>query len=229
MPIDVSQRRVSFVIPVLNEGEGIATLLRDLRQRYPGSELIVVDGGSSDQTVAAALPLCDHLLSGQPGRASQMNLGGHAAQGEYIFFLHADSCPGISAQSLQSCLAGQPEWGFCRVRLGNDKAIFRVIEGLMNLRSRLTRVATGDQMLFLRRSLFERTHGFDAIPLMEDVAYCKRLRRLARPLVINMPVTTSARRWEERGVARTVVRMWMLRLAYFLGVPPARLWRHYYG
>jgi hypothetical protein len=99
----------------------------------------------------------------------------------------------------------------------------------MNQRSRLSRVATGDQMLFLQASLFERTGGFDAIPLMEDIAYCKRLRRLARPLVINVPVTTSSRRWEERGVARTVVRMWLLRLAYFLGVPPARLWQHYYG
>ena len=99
----------------------------------------------------------------------------------------------------------------------------------MNLRSRLTAVATGDQMLFLRRSEFERSGGFDNIPLMEDVAYCKRLRRLARPLVIQEPVLSSSRRWEQRGVVRTVLSMWGLRLAYVVGVSPARLWQYYYG
>jgi rSAM/selenodomain-associated transferase 2 len=229
MPSDVLHRRVSFVIPVLNEEAGIVALLRDLRRRYPGSELIVVDGGSRDQTVALALPLSDQLLLSEPGRAGQMNLGGLVASGEYILFLHADSRPTIDAEALEACLVGRPQWGFCRVRLSSKRAVFRIIEWFMNQRSRLSRVATGDQMLFLQASLFERTGGFDAIPLMEDIAYCKRLRRLARPLVINVPVTTSSRRWEERGVARTVVRMWLLRLAYFLGVPPARLWQHYYG
>jgi rSAM/selenodomain-associated transferase 2 len=220
---------VSFVIPVLNEEAGIAALLQDLRRRYPGSELIVVDGGSSDQTVAAAMPLSDQLLLAEPGRARQMNLGGQVAKSEYVLFLHADSCPGIDAEGLEACLARGPQWGFCRVRLSGSRAMFRIIEWFMNQRSRLSRVATGDQMLFLRASLFQHTGGFDAIPLMEDIAYCKRLRRLARPLVISVPVTTSSRRWEEQGVARTVLRMWLLRLAYFLGVPPAHLWRHYYG
>ena len=227
MPGDMLHRCVSFVIPVLNEEEGIGVLLLDLRQRYPGSELIVVDGGSNDQTVAAAMPLCDHLLAGEPGRATQMNLGGRVAKGEYILFLHADSCPGIDAEGLEACLVGQPQWGFCRVRLSGDRAVFRIIEWFINQRSRLTSVATGDQMLFLRSSLFQRTGGFDVIPLMEDVAYCKHLRRLARPLVINVPVTTSSRRWEEQGVARTILRMWLLRLAYFLGVSPSRLKAHY--
>ena len=222
-------RRVSFVIPVLNEEAGIVALLQDLRRRYPGSELIVVDGGSSDGTVAAAMPLSDQLLLAEPGRAAQMNLGGQVAKSEYVLFLHADSCPGIDAAGLEACLAHGPQWGFCRVRLSGHQAVFRIIEWFMNQRSRLSRVATGDQMLFLRTSLFQHTGGFDAIPLMEDIAYCKRLRRLARPLVINVPVTTSSRRWEEQGVASTVLRMWLLRLAYFLGVPPARLWRHYYG
>jgi len=221
--------RVSFVIPVLNEEQLVGPLLRDLRQRYPACGLIVVDGGSRDQTVAMAMPLCDQLLIGKPGRAGQMNLGGEVARSEYLLFLHADSRPGVSAELLERYLERQPQWGFCRVRLSGKRRFLRVIEWFMNLRSGLTGVATGDQMLFLRRDLFGLTGGFDAIPLMEDVAYSKRLRRRAAPLVIREPVTTSSRRWEEDGLVSTVLRMWLLRLAYFLGVSPQYLWRHYYG
>ena len=220
---------VGFVIPVLNEQERIAGLLRQLRERFPDSELTVVDGGSRDRTVAAALPLCTRLLIGEPGRAAQMNLGGRATTADYLFFLHADSLPGVSAGQLQATLAAAPLWGFCRVRLGSPRPVFRVIEWFMNQRSRLTAVATGDQMLFLQRAEFERSGGFDDIPLMEDVAFSKRLRRLARPLVIAEPVVSSSRRWEQRGVARTVLSMWCLRLAYILGVPPRLLWNYYYG
>lgn len=220
---------VSFVIPVLNEREHVAALLRDLRARYPRSELIVVDGGSTDDTVAIALPLCDQLLLGERGRACQMNLGAQVASMPYIFFLHADSRPGVSAASLDDALAGEPAWGFCRVRLSGRQAYFRVIEWFMNQRSRLTAVATGDQMMFVQKAVFERTGGFEVIPLMEDVAYSKRLRSLAAPVILAEPVQTSSRRWEEGGVVRTVVRMWLLRLAYFCGVAPDRLWRHYYA
>jgi rSAM/selenodomain-associated transferase 2 len=218
----------SFVIPVLNEERNVAALLRDLRERFAHSELIVVDGGSCDRTVTFALPLCDQLLLCEPGRARQMNLGGRVASSDYIFFLHADSRPGVTAAALQAYLAEQPLWGFCRIRLGGAHAGFRVIEWFMNRRSSITRIATGDQMLFIRKTLFEETGGFDDIPLMEDVAYCKRLRRLAAPLIVREAVVTSSRRWEEGGLIATVVRMWTLRLAYFLGVAPAVLWRHYY-
>ena len=229
MPGGLLFERVSFVIPVLDEALGISTLLRDLRERYPGCEIIVVDGGSSDQTVTLAMPLCDQLLIGEAGRAGQMNLGAQVATSEYLMFLHADSFPGISAVRLERLLQQQPGWGFCQVRLSGTRPVCRVIEWAMNLRSRLSRVGTGDQMLFLRRELFLQTGGFDPIPLMEDVAYCKRLRRVGRPKVIAEPVTTSSRRWEEHGVARTVLRMWLLRLAYFFGVSPSSLRRYYYG
>lgn len=219
----------SFVIPVLNEEHHVAALLRELRQRYPQGELIVVDGGSRDSTVPLALPLCDQLLLSEPGRARQMNLGGALASGDYIVFLHADTRPGMSQQALDAYLAQRPLWGFCRVRLTGAHPCFRVIEWCMNQRSRITSVATGDQMLFVQRALFTETGGFDAIPLMEDVAWCKRLRRLAKPLIVQEPAVTSSRRWEEGGVMVTVVRMWALRLAYFLGVAPGVLWRRYYG
>jgi hypothetical protein len=115
------------------------------------------------------------------------------------------------------------------VRLSGDQFFFRVIEWFMNQRSRVSSVATGDQMLFVQKTLFDKTDGFDDIPLMEDVAYCKRLRRLASPVIIREPVLTSSRRWEEGGMVKTVVRMWLLRLAYFLGAAPGTLKRHYYG
>lgn len=225
----MKQVAASFVIPVLNEQAIIGELLLDLRQRFPDCELLVVDGGSSDRTVAVAMPLCDQLMVSDPGRAKQMNLGGLVASSEYVFFLHADSCPGLSATELQTCLAQLPEWGFCRVRLSGRRPWFRLIEWSMNQRSRLTHVATGDQMIFVRKTLFDSSGGFESIPLMEDVEFCKRLRRLSSPHIFRQPVLTSSRRWEEGGVALTVLRMWLLRLAYFLGVSPQRLWRHYYG
>ena len=220
---------VSFVIPVLNEEGAVADLLRDLRQRYPHSQLIVVDGGSRDRTVALALPLCDQLLLMATGRARQMNLGGQVACMPYVCFLHADSRPGVSASALEAYLVARPAWGFCRVRLSGERLPFRIIEWFMNQRSRITAVATGDQMVFVQKTVFDESGGFDDIPLMEDVAYCKRLRRLQAPLIIEAPVLTSSRRWEESGVVPTVLRMWLLRLAYFLGVAPATLWRYYYG
>ena len=220
---------VSFVIPVLNEEDAVADLLRDLRQRYPHSQLIVVDGGSRDRTVALALPLCDQLLLMATGRARQMNLGGQVACMPYVCFLHADSRPGVSASALEAYLVARPAWGFCRVRLSSERLPFRIVEWFMNQRSRMTSVATGDQMMFVKKTVFDESGGFDDIPLMEDVAYCKRLRRLQAPLIIEAPVLTSSRRWEESGVVPTVLRMWLLRLAYFLGVAPATLWRYYYG
>ncbi|MAT93226.1 MAG: glycosyl transferase [Halioglobus sp.] len=219
--------QVSFIIPALNEAAGIAPLLEDLRRRYPGWETVVVDGGSGDDTVRRAMPRCDQLLLAPPGRARQMNLGAAVARGDYLCFLHADSRPGVAAAQLASYLRREPDWGFCQLRLDGTRRVYRVIEWCINWRSRLTAIGTGDQMLFLRREVFERSGGFDRLPLMEDVAYCKRLRRLGPPLVLPEPVTTSSRRWEEGGVARTVLRMWCLRLAYWLGVSPARLARHY--
>ncbi|MEM8561656.1 MAG: TIGR04283 family arsenosugar biosynthesis glycosyltransferase [Pseudomonadota bacterium] len=221
--------RVAFVMPVLNEQERIGPLLSALRSHFPDSDLIVVDGGSSDATVERAMPLADQLLVGPAGRASQMNLGGRASAAQYLFFLHADSQPEFDACVLNAHLDLGPQWGFCHARLDGAATIYRVIAWFMNQRSRLTSVATGDQMLFVHRDVFASTGGFDAIPLMEDVAYCKRLRAQSKPLVLPETVLSSSRRWQQNGVVRTIVTMWWLRLAYVLGVSPQRLWQTYYG
>jgi rSAM/selenodomain-associated transferase 2 len=219
----------SIIIPVLDEADRIAQLLRALRGRYPDMELLVVDGGSGDGTARIAEPLCDRLLTCDAGRARQMNKGAMAARGDYLLFLHADSLPTIDAPTLEQALSAAPVWGFCPVRLSGDERVFALISWFMNQRSRLTSVATGDQMLFVSRATFRRLGGFDDVPLMEDVALCKRLRRHASPCILPAPVVTSSRRWRERGVLRTVLHMWALRIAYVCGVPPQYLHRSYYG
>lgn len=219
----------SFIVPVRNESAVIVTLLSHLQRHYPQFERIVVDGGSSDNTVALALPLCDQLLVGDAGRARQMNLGARVASGDVLFFLHADTGLGPTADELENAIAEKPLWGFARVQLSGRQWAFRVIEWFMNGRSQWTRVATGDQMIFVSRDAFLQQGGFDDIALMEDVALCKRLRKIAAPVVLTRPVRTSSRRWEEGGVLRTVLRMWILRFAYWCGASPSALWKHYYG
>ncbi|MFK8047534.1 MAG: TIGR04283 family arsenosugar biosynthesis glycosyltransferase [Halioglobus sp.] len=219
----------SFVIPVLNEQDNIAELLSAIEEKFPDAQTIVVDGGSSDDTVPIALPVAHLLLTGAPGRAQQMNLGADSSSKDYLIFLHADSFPSFGQAFLLEVLSQEPAWGFCRVQLSGTSLAFRIIEWAMNTRSRLTRIATGDQMLFVRRDLFLELGGYADIPLMEDVELCKRLRASAKPQQIQQTVKTSSRRWEANGVIGTMVQMWWLRLAYFFGVSPQRLWRTYYG
>jgi rSAM/selenodomain-associated transferase 2 len=217
----------TFVIPVLNEAGNIEPLLQYLFSCFPRCQCVVVDGGSTDSTLVEAVAGGGEVISSECGRAIQMNAGAEVATGDYLFFLHADSRPTISATQLRSELKAQPQWGFFRVRLSGRRWMFRIIERAMNLRSSICGVATGDQMLFIAKGLFESTGGYRNIPLMEDVEYSKRLRRLARPLVVPQVVETSSRRWEQNGIVITVLRMWLLRLAYFLGVAPARLKAYY--
>lgn len=220
---------VAFVIPVLNEAGSIAAVLETLKHRYPCAAICVVDGGSSDDTARQVLRCDSQLLLGEPGRSSQMNLGGFACTADYLVFLHADTVPGCAWDELQDVLATRPEWGFCRIQLSGANASFRVIEWFMNQRSRLTRVATGDQMLFVRSDVFSTLDGFAALPLMEDVELCKRLRKRSAPVIVNTPAVTSSRRWERAGVVRTILTMWTIRLAYVCGVSPQTLARYYHG
>jgi rSAM/selenodomain-associated transferase 2 len=221
--------RLSVVIPALDEAAQIGGLLADLAPgRAAGHELILVDGGSTDGTRAAALPGVDRVLTAPRGRASQMNEGARAAGGDLLWFLHADSRvpPEAPAAVLEACQRGSA-WGRFDVRLSGRLPVLRVVERAMNLRSRLTGIATGDQGIFVTRGAFERVGGYPEIPLMEDIALSKALRRLGRPACLAMRITTSSRRWEERGAIRTILLMWRLRLAYGLGADPRRLARLY--
>jgi len=223
--------RLCIVIPVLDEAAGIESALRTLAPlRARGVEVIVVDGGSRDGTPALAAPLADRVLMAPRGRASQMNAGAAAAAGDVLMFLHADTQLPADADTL--VLAGLARtgrvWGRFDVRFDRGLRL-KLVALTMNLRSRLTGIATGDQAMFITREAFARTGGFPAIPLMEDVALSARLNRIGRPLCLHARVTTSGRRWRQRGTIRTILMMWGLRLRYFFGADPARLAQVYDG
>lgn len=221
---------MTIVIPVLNEAESIVSALEALAPcRLLGHELIVVDGGSRDRTEALARPLVDSVLRSAPGRARQMNVGATAASGSILVFLHADTrLPAAATHAVVRVLQTHI-WGRFDVRLSGDQMVFRVVERMITLRSRWTGIATGDQAMFVRTSVFREIGGFPEIPLMEDVALSKRLKRtVGRPACIKLQVETSSRRWESHGIVRTIIVMWGLRLAYALGVAPDRLARLYH-
>ena len=222
---------ISIILPVLNEEAHIVACLNVLQPlRGPESELIVVDGGSRDRTVALAEPLADRVIAGSRGRAAQMNAGAGQASGVILWFLHADSLPPPDAATLIRSALAQPNrhWGRFDVRLSGRHPLLRVVETLMNLRSRLTGIATGDQGIFVRREVFERVGGYPALALMEDIALSRLLKRHSRPVCLRQRLTTSSRRWESNGILRTILLMWRLRLAYFFGADPDRLARMYY-
>ena len=225
--------RLSIIIPALNEAATILATLECLQPlRSAGHELIVVDGGSTDGTPDLAAGLVDVLLQAPRGRARQMNAGARVAAGEIVWFLHADTLPPAQAGMLIDAALTRSgrQWGWFNVRLSGDRWLLRVVERFMNTRSRLSGIATGDQGLFVRRDLFEKLGGFPEIDLMEDVALCHVLKRQGPPLCLDATLLTSSRRWEQRGIVRTIVLMWGLRLAYALGMSPVRLarWYRYY-
>jgi len=225
--------RLSIIMPVLDEGEGIAGTLDALAElRALGVEIIVVDGGSRDATVQRARLRADHVLSAPRGRALQMNAGAAKAAGDVLLFLHADTRLPREAERLvlDGLARSARDWGRFDVTIEGRHPMLKVIGAMMNLRSRLTGIATGDQAMFVKRDAFAAAGGFPEIPLMEDIALSKRLKRRSRPLCLRERATTSGRRWETHGVFRTILLMWRLRLAYFLGADPAALaGRYRYG
>ena len=217
---------ISIIIPCLNEAAGIRETLRALRPlRKRGAELIVVDGGSSDGTAAFAAPWADLVLTAPRGRASQMNAGAARARGAILLFLHADSVPPAEADALivNGLNRTRRNWGRFDARIAGSHPLLRVVETFMNLRSRLTAVATGDQGIFVTKSLFTAVGGYPEIALMEDIALTKRLKSFGPPLCLKHRISTSARRWERDGVLRTIFLMWRVRLAFWLGADPGRL------
>jgi rSAM/selenodomain-associated transferase 2 len=225
--------RLSIIMPVLDEGERIAAALDALAElRALGVEVIVVDGGSRDATVQRARLRADHVLSVARGRALQMNAGAAKAAGDVLLFLHADTRlpPEAERLVLDGLARSGREWGRFDVIIEGRHPMLKLVAAMMNLRSRLTGIATGDQAIFVRRDAFAAVGGFPEIPLMEDIALSKRLKRRTRPLCLRERAVTSGRRWETQGVFRTILLMWRLRLAYFLGADPAALaGRYRYG
>jgi len=220
--------RVSVIVPTLNEAAVVATTLAQARQ--PGvHEVIVVDGGSTDATRTVADPLADVVLSAPRGRAAQMNAGAARATGDILLFLHADTTvpPGFAQVVITACGHPGVVGGRFDVRLEPATPLLRLTAALMNWRSRLTRIATGDQAIFIRRDAFEELGGYAALPLMEDIDLSRRMKRLGRVACLRERVSTSARRWQRDGVVRTILLMWSLRLRYALGVAPDRLQARY--
>ena len=219
-------KRLSVIVPTLDEAEHIARSLQSLASaRRRGAEVIVVDGGSGDATIAAAAPHADLVLRAPLGRAAQLNAGAQSANGDVLLFMHADSAaPENVDLILAQALAGRAlAWGRFDVRIESRRRVLGIVSAMMNLRSRLSGIATGDQGMFVTRALFDRVNGFPTLPLMEDIALSRTLKRVTSPLCLREKIVTSGRRWERRGVARTIWLMWRLRLAYYLGADPADL------
>lgn len=221
---------LSIIVPVLNEAASIAAALARLAPlRARGSEVIVADGGSRDGTPEIAGQHADRVVAAPRGRGAQMNAGAALASGDVLLFLHADTClPEGAERLLRDGLARSGRrWGRFDVTIDGRHPMLPLVALLMNLRSRLTGIATGDQAMFMTRDAFDMVGGFPDLPLMEDIAIAQRLKRLSRPLCLRACAVTSGRRWDERGLWRTIVLMWRLRLAFFLGAEPARLAREY--
>lgn len=220
---------LSIVIPCLNEAAGIEAALHPLQPlRARGVEVILIDGGSTDGTVQRAASSVDALAISARGRAGQMNAGAALAQADALLFLHADTrLPPLADVQVVETLAGQACWGRFDVCIEGQGRMLSVVATLMNLRSRLSGIATGDQAIFVTRAAFERVGGFPAQPLMEDIELSRRLKRLGRPACVRARVRTSGRRWEQHGVWRTIVLMWRLRWRYWRGESAVRLAEYY--
>lgn len=217
---------LSIIIPCLNEADGIAATLAALQPlRRRGAEVIVVDGGSRDETTALARPLADAVVDAPCGRALQMNAGAARARGEILLFLHADCRLPDAADGLiiDGLRRARKNWGRFDVVIAGRHPLLKMVAACMNLRSRITGIATGDQGIFVTRTLFEAAGRFPEIALMEDIALCSRLRHFGAPLCLRHHLSTSGRRWEKHGVLRTIFLMWRLRLAYWLGADPHKL------
>lgn len=220
---------LTIIVPVWMEAGGIVETLEALQPlRLAGHEVIVVDAGSTDGSAGLAAPLADRVIQSGKGRAVQMNAGASVAKGDVLLFLHADTrLPADALACLNGFFHSNKAWGRFDVRLSGRGVMLRVIAWFMNWRSRLTGICTGDQAFFVRRTVFETLKGFEELPVMEDVEFSRRLCRISRPFCLRALVTTDSRRWEQRGVWRTIFLMWRLRWRYWRGESPESLVHSY--
>ncbi|KUJ88740.1 MAG: glycosyl transferase family protein [Halomonas sp. 54_146] len=225
---DAEPPTLSIVIPMLNEAAGIQAMLAGLQPlRETGVEIIVVDGGSQDSSIQIATPLADRVLSSTPGRARQMNLGAQHTSAPALLFLHADTYLPKNAVEQVAQALNTHCWGRFDIHLEGHSRWLPMVSWMMNQRSRLTGIATGDQGMFLRRKTFDAVGGFPEQPLMEDIELSKRLKRLSRPACLKAKVISSGRRWDQFGAWKTIRLMWRLRYRYWRGVSATQLAKEY--
>ena len=224
--------KLSIIIPSFNEEDNILNTLNAVQVlRKAGHEMILVDGGSTDRTLDLAQGLVDTIIKSEKGRAKQMNAGAKEAQGDILIFLHADTVlpKNIENVIIESLSYSKCVWGRFNVQLSGKSLAFRIIETLMNKRSCLTSIATGDQAIFIQKNMFYEINGFPEIPLMEDIEISKKLKHYSKAICIKERVITSSRRWEENGILRTVLLMWSIRLAWFFGISAEQLKKRYHA
>lgn len=219
--------QLAIVVPVLNEAANIPALCEHLQRIAPSAEVVLVDGGSTDDTLRLARACGMTVVSAPRGRAQQMNAGAQATQAPHLLFLHADTQLPEQALNLVQDALQEQAWGRFDVHIQGQAKMLRVVAFFMNCRSRLTGIATGDQAMFMTRQAYDKVQGFRDQPLMEDIEMSVALKRISPPICLRQQVLTSGRRWEQRGVWRTMVLMWRLRLAYWLGTPAEVLARAY--
>ena len=221
--------QLSIIIPVVNEAAHLADRLQALQALRNHCQLLLIDGGSDDDSAELAEPLVDQVLHSLRGRARQMNFGATQAQAEVLLFLHADTVlPDNAVTLIVRAVAEGYHWGRFDVSFDSPQPVFKLIAFMMNWRSRLTGIATGDQALFITQSAFDAAGGFPEIALMEDIAVSASLKKLGRPCCLTDQVITSARRWQQHGIVKTILLMWWLRLCYFFGADPSDLVNRYY-
>lgn len=229
-PDKPNEPSIAIVVPVLNEAEFLHAVLSQLKG-IAANEVIFVDGGSTDGTDDLLRASGVQWVSSLAGRAAQMNCGASKTKSDILLFVHVDTAINSShIEAIRHAMRDEKiAGGRFDVHLSGTHPMFRVIEYMMNLRSRLTKISTGDQAIFVRRKVFERLGGFPDQPLLEDVEFSRKIKCAGRLASLRQCVETSSRRWEQHGVLRTIVLMWWLRLRYWMGADPARLWRLYYG
>lgn len=216
--------KFSVIVPALNEEKSILACLSALQPYRGFCEIIVVDGGSQDNTKHIAKPLADKVISSERGRACQMNAGAEEAEGEMLVFLHADTyLPDNAFGEIEQALTSNRQWGRFDILLTGRHPMLKIIARLMNWRSRLTGIATGDQVIFAAKALFVAAGRYPSIALMEDIAICKTLKKYSAPICLKSKVISSGRRWEKFGVFKTILLMWSLRLRFFFGADPQLL------